>query len=93
MSQLEGGPASQLGRDASAQLMLLPATAAPRPAPMPAPMPAAAPSLPQSPGAVNGARAAAAAPSALLARLAAVDLERTTPLQALHILAELQSLR
>jgi DNA mismatch repair protein MutS len=62
MGQLEGGAASQLGRDASAQLPLLPAS----------------PSAPP-------------AGAALLARLAAIDLDRTTPFEALQILAELKA--
>jgi DNA mismatch repair protein MutS len=74
MGQLEGGAASQLGRDTSAQLTLLPAAAPPRPR-----EPPAAPAPPQ--------------PSPLLARLAAIDLDRTTPLEALQILAELKALR
>ncbi|HWU89004.1 MAG TPA: DNA mismatch repair protein MutS, partial [Kofleriaceae bacterium] len=71
MSQLEGGAASQLGRDASAQLQLLPSLASPAP-------PAAASSTAASP---------------VLARLAAIDLDRTTPIEALQLLAELKSLR
>jgi len=86
MGQLEGGPASQLGRDTSAQLSLLPA----RPPASPAPPPSAAASArsrePASPP-------AAAPPAPLLARLAAIDLDHTTPIQALQILAELKALR
>jgi DNA mismatch repair protein MutS len=89
MGQLEGGPASQLGRDTSAQLSLLPSrppVAAPPPSPPQPPASASARSREPAP--------AAAAPSAqLLARLAAIDLDHTTPIQALQILAELKALR
>jgi hypothetical protein len=68
MGRLEGGPASRLDGDTSAQLPLLPQLAPPR-------------------------EAAAAQIAPLLARLTAVDLDRTTPLEALQILAELKTLR
>jgi DNA mismatch repair protein MutS len=67
MGQLEGGAASQLGREAAVQLSLLPRAA-----------PAAAPARDERGGEV-------------LARLAAVDIERTTPLEALALLAELRA--
>jgi DNA mismatch repair protein MutS len=69
MSLLEGGAASQLGRDTSAQLPLLASLAPPPPPPPPPP-----------------------AASPVLARLAAIDLDRTTPIEALQLLAQLKSL-
>ena len=40
----------------------------------------------------QGGRAATAEPSPALAQLAAIDIDRTTPLEALQLLAELKSL-
>jgi len=40
----------------------------------------------------QGARSLAAEPSPALARIAAIDIDRTTPLEALQLLAELKSL-
>jgi len=85
MGQLEGGPASQLGRADSAQLQL-PTLAPPQLQQQPARRREAA-------GAAAPGASAAAAPSPLIERLASIDLDHTTPLQALQLLAELKALR